>query len=285
MAHPHAQALSFGSKAPQISEDDLKGKYLWMVEYGEAATRYIEFLKALNELATIALGDIAWFDRVTGMEKELFMPVITRAFETETNGGEKVTSEMLESVRPAGISPAMVRAYIDHVRNLASGDSALRERVSELSQAIMEMTQEANDKGFMSCTDMFTTAYRAYDLHFQEESKSVCASITLQFKQSMYLTRRAFRGTLTIFNGHETNPITGARLHRQYAISMENLPKAIASRYTWKNSEKDLPELQILKILTAGALMHKKTGIATILYIPTKKRHQPNRRCIHLPVR
>lgn len=271
MAHPHAQALSFGSKAPQISEDDLKGKYLWMVEYGEAATRYIEFLKALNELATIALGDIAWFDRVTGMEKELFMPVITRAFETETNGGEKVTSEMLESVRPAGISPAMVQAYIDHVRNLASGDSALRERVSELSQAIMEMTQEANDKGFMSCTDMFTTAYQAYDLHFQEESKSVCATITLQFKQSMYLTRQAFRGTLTIFNGHETNPITGARLHLTVRDKYGELAESDRFEVHLEELREGFTGASNLEDPNGWSLDAQKTGIATILYIPTKK--------------
>ena len=45
------------------------------------------------------------------------------------------------------------------------------------------------------------------------KSSSVCASITLQFKQTMTMTRQAFRGSLIVFNGHEDTPMKNAKLN------------------------------------------------------------------------
>ena len=41
----------------------------------------------------------------------------------------------------------------------------------------------------------------------QQSSSSLCASVTVQFSQTMTMTREAFEGTLTINNGHESVPM------------------------------------------------------------------------------
>ena len=47
----------------------------------------------------------------------------------------------------------------------------------------------------------------AQDYMANHTSTSVCASVTVQFSQKMTMTREAFEGTLTINNGHESEPM------------------------------------------------------------------------------
>ena len=45
------------------------------------------------------------------------------------------------------------------------------------------------------------------DTDEKEPSKGVCSTISLSFKQTITVARQAFRGTLTMFNGHEAQAI------------------------------------------------------------------------------
>lgn len=48
--------------------------------------------------------------------------------------------------------------------------------------------------------------------YFENESLSVCASVNLQLSQTLAMTREAFDGTLTLYNGNTTTPITNLKL-------------------------------------------------------------------------
>lgn len=103
------------------------------------------------------------------------------------------------------------------------------------------------------------------DEDINEASKGVCSSISLQFSQTMTMTRQAFRGTLTVFNGHETLPMEDVRLN----LEVKDVDGNIAtSREFQINTEK-------LDTFTGDLdggwnLDAQKTGTVTILFIPSK---------------
>ena len=66
--------------------------------------------------------------------------------------------------------------------------------------------------GFSHPYEMYNSAVAmlndfAQDYMSRHTSSSVCASVTVQFSQKMTMTREAFQGTLTINNGHESQPM------------------------------------------------------------------------------
>ena len=62
--------------------------------------------------------------------------------------------------------------------------------------------------GYNSLSDMYYESKSSLDSIVEGmNSSSVCASVTVQFSQKMTMTREAFEGTLTINNGHESQPM------------------------------------------------------------------------------
>ena len=91
---------------------------------------------------------------------------------------------------------------------------------------------------------------------------SVCASVTLQIDQRVTMTREAFRGTLTLHNGNETDAMKNVSLN--LIIKDEN-------RVNCNN----LFQIETEKLTTLtgidgnGSLGANSDGSATILFIPT----------------
>jgi len=76
----------------------------------------------------------------------------------------------------------------------------------------MEIEDYANRNGFSLPYEMFSRSAEmlndfALDYVERHSSTSLCASVTVQFSQKMTMTREAFEGTLTINNGHESQPM------------------------------------------------------------------------------
>ena len=99
-------------------------------------------------------------------------------------------------------------------------------------------------------------------------SNSVCSSASLGFKQGSVMTRQAFRGTLTINNNHPSLPLQNLKLHIEVRDEEGNLatqrefqinPEALNGDFEGE-----------LDFDSGWNLKNGGTGVATILFIPTK---------------
>lgn len=99
----------------------------------------------------------------------------------------------------------------------------------------------------------------------REPSKGVCSTISLSFKQTITVARQAFRGTLTMFNGHESQAIDSLQLNLEVRDSKGQL--ATSRQFAISNESIDHFGGKLKGPWTLEA---KQTGTATILFVPSK---------------
>jgi ACT domain-containing protein len=118
-------------------------------------------------------------------------------------------------------------------------------------------------RGFTDVGDMYTQSMATIEEEIDAGRNSVCASVTIQIKQKVVMTREAFEGTLTIFNGHTTTAMKDIKLNLE--IRDEN---GVLSNDLFQINTK------ALSILTGidgtGTLGAQEKGSATVLFIPEK---------------
>ncbi len=96
---------------------------------------------------------------------------------------------------------------------------------------------------------------------------TVCSSITLQFSQSMVMTRQAFLGTLTVFNGNDDKAMKDVKM----ALSITDQEGKVATSHEFQINPETLDGFNGALSLDAGwTLNAKSTGVATIMFIPTR---------------
>jgi len=128
----------------------------------------------------------------------------------------------------------------------------------------MKMALEyATSLGYSSVGDMKNKASQTLLGEIQNQRSSVCASVSIKISQRLVMTREAFEGTLTIFNGNTTT-------------AMEEIELNLEIRNSNGELANDLFEIETkaLDILTGidgtGTLGAEQKGSATILFIPEK---------------
>ncbi len=118
-------------------------------------------------------------------------------------------------------------------------------------------------RGFQSVGEMYNFAYDIFEGYTDNLSNSVCATVSVQFSQTLTMTREAFEGTLTIFNGHESDPMENISLDLE--IKDEN---GILSNDLFQINLLRLN--QITGIDGAGMLDAQTEGTAVIQFIPER---------------
>jgi len=121
----------------------------------------------------------------------------------------------------------------------------------------------AVSKGFNSVGELYNDALKTIKKQLEDEHSSVCASVTIQITQKVVMTREAFEGTLTIYNGNKTTAMKEIKLDLE--IKDEN---GVLSNDLFQIDTK------ALSILTGidgtGTLGPDEKGSATVLFIPEK---------------
>ena len=98
-----------------------------------------------------------------------------------------------------------------------------------------------------------------------EPSKGVCSTISLSFKQTITVARQAFRGTLTMFNGHEAQAIDSLQLN----LEVRDNEGKLATSQQFAVSNESIDHFGG-KLKGPWTLEAKQTGTATILFVPSK---------------
>ena len=100
-----------------------------------------------------------------------------------------------------------------------------------------------------------------------DDSPSICSTVTLSFKQKMVMTRQAFRGTLTVNNGNETTAMKNVKM----TLEVRDMDGNLTTSHEFQIDAESLDGFEgNLDFVSGWTLGSGKTGVATILFIPTK---------------
>ena len=117
-------------------------------------------------------------------------------------------------------------------------------------------------KGYTDIADMFETSNSYLEEYFSHGKSSVCASVTIQIDQKLTMTREAFRGTLTINNGHDFEPM------QNISLNLEVTDEAgVNCTHLFHIETERLVNMS--GISGNGTLNANSEGSAVILFIPT----------------
>lgn len=214
-------------------------------------------------------GDVAWLSSDAAQLNE-FLYNVDKSLNKDGVIKEEAMPALMAS-RPENISKDKVAKFVERWNNTNLGNQGGNYIDTDSIIGFMEMIgvvdSLANSLGYKSIDECYAAEYDKCLEQLEEQSNSVCSSISLQLSQTMAMTRQAFRGTLTVFNGNEEKPMKDVKL----TLDVRGKDGNIATSHEFQiNAEKlegfvGQPSLDAGWTLDAG-----KTGTATVLFIPTK---------------
>lgn len=223
--------------------------------------------KAFQNMLLEYFGDEVWVNETNGEDLQDLMVML------QTSEEEVLTADNYIKYKPQNVTKEQYYKFIERLNNtaLAKTDDGNYIDLSKVAGYVNEINS-ANEQsvlmGYESTTDMLRKEYALLKGRLEESSSSVCSSITLQFTQKMVMTRQAFRGTLTVFNGNEQEAMKDVKLTLTVTDEKGNI--AMSDKFQ-VNPEKLEGFNGKLDFTDGWTLDAQKTGVATVLFIPTKK--------------
>lgn len=120
----------------------------------------------------------------------------------------------------------------------------------------------AESRGAEDLAELAMTAIETTESAGDQASGAVCASVTIQINQELTMTREAFEGTLTVFNGHPTD-------------ALDSLTVNLEVRLLNGESTTELFQIETIQLTNlsdvegTGAIAAEEEGSAKFLFIPT----------------
>lgn len=223
--------------------------------------------KAFQNMLLEYFGDEVWVNETNGEDLQDLMVML------QTSEEEVLTADNYIKYKPQNVTKEQYYKFIERLNNtaLAKTDDGNYIDLSKVAGYVNEINS-ANEQsvlmGYESTTDMLRKEYALLRGRLDESSSSVCSSITLQFTQKMVMTRQAFRGTLTVFNGNEQEAMKDVKLTLTVTDEKGNI--AMSDKFQ-VNPEKLEGFNGKLDFTDGWTLDAQKEGVATVLFIPTKK--------------
>ena len=120
----------------------------------------------------------------------------------------------------------------------------------------------AENRGAEDLAELAMTAIQTTETAGDQAAGAVCAAVTIQINQELTMTREAFEGTLTVFNGHPTD-------------MLDSLTVNLEVRLLNGESTTDLFQIETIQLTNlsdvegTGAIAAEEEGSAKFLFIPT----------------
>lgn len=223
--------------------------------------------KAFQNMLLEYFGDEVWVNETNGEALQDLMVML------QTSEEEVLTADNYIKYKPQNVTKEQYYKFIERLNNtaLAKTDDGNYIDLSKVAGYVNEINS-ANEQsvlmGYESTTDMLRKEYALLKGRLDESSSSVCSSITLQFTQKMVMTRQAFRGTLKVFNGNEQEAMKDVKL----TLTVTDEKGNIAMKDKFQVNPEKLEGFNGKLDFTDGwTLDAQKEGVATVLFIPTKK--------------
>ncbi len=251
-----------GPTIPPIMEQ--AGRELEYAVYNDEAQRayYSEYM-----------GSLDWESKENFID---FARMIDSVVRDETIFDEATINKIKLEMQGTDISPTEIDVYVNRWNSTMEAwgkgigtptplypDIVDQDSLEIFRQRIAEAHDYAISLGYTSVGEMRFKAFNTLKEELEDNRSSICASVSIKISQKLVMTREAFEGTLTIFNGNETT-------------AMEEVKLNIEIRNSNGELSNDLFEIETkaLDILTGidgtGSLGAEETGSATILFIPEK---------------
>lgn len=282
LALPDFPDFPFIPELPDLLDSPLIQKYFGShkmfnsMNDGSTGTDWIDYFNAnfllycaqsayVNKVVEEFMGDSAWF----GEEDETVISFLEYA---STLNLDDFTYDNLIDYKPESISNEQLAVFVNRLRNSFGEIDATQPHINDDKllndfEQFFECENIAHNKGFSTMFEMFVAALNELKEHMDEESNSVCSSISLQFSQQMVMTRQAFRGTLKVYNGHDSIAMQDVKL--LLTVTDEN-GKLATSHEFQINPEKLIGFDGELSLDSGWSLDAGENGVATVLFIPTK---------------
>ena len=231
---------------------------------------YLDVFEGVYNGLEVFFNEAAWLDSDID-ELDEFMRIV---IERDSIYGHVDIDQLLLSKVPSNINETQVYAFIERYNNtidlmngqtINSGNFIPVDTLYNIVVELLGIENESKELGYESGSDrmihLIADANHYLDMH---KSENVCAKVTVQFSQKMTMTREAFEGTLTIHNGHDTDPM-----------------EAIAVNFVIKDEDgNDCTNLFQINTLSlnnitgidgSGSIDGGMDGVAKIQFIPTKQ--------------
>ena len=247
----------------------VSGEPSYMTHFSDISKIKLKELVGYYGYMVEVLGDTIWLYEASLQDMYNVMDAAKKQ-----NGKLSMTS--MKSAQPDGISDDIYQKFIDRYNNTLDFDATgktsenmiLQDEVRKYIDLINTATDEALALGYYSLEEMWNTESDIYREQLAQGHNSVCSTISLQISQTMTMTRQAFRGTLTVFNGNETTAMTDVKLR---LTATNRLTGEVATSREFEIHAESLKGFEgTLDMESGWTLAGKATGTATILFIPSK---------------
>ena len=242
----------------------------YIEEFAEKAKIPLKEMTAFRKVLVELFGNENWVDKTTIGDLYTTLTMINSE-ETDI-----LDSKKLLPIKPEGITQSEFEAFIERLNNtelknagkeIGNDNFIHNELIVQYYQEIGKAEDESEKLGYVSTNEMWLMEGVKIKEKLDESTSAVCSSITLLFTQQMTMTRQAFRGTLSIFNGSEDTSMGDIKLN----LTVKDEDGNIAGSDKFQiNPEKIDGFSGNLDFNSGWTLEAQNTGTATILFIPTK---------------
>ena len=223
------------------------------------------FNSSCGSIFNLYYGDMEW--AFTPKEE---MDVFSANVERYLNDEASILD--VRDAKPSNINEEQLNKFIENIKYRKEHDGELKNMNLFIYHAnVIDWAESiAKEHGYEDTYEVLQGAIDEYEIGEEERNSSkssVCASIKLQINQTMTMTRQAFLGTLTVFNGHESEPMTDIKLD----LKVTNPDGDVATSHEFQINPTSLDVFSGNLNFTDGwSLAANSTGTATITFIPTK---------------
>ncbi len=254
----------------------------YAVTLGPVLEKFIGMQDALGRMIQETCGDEAWME-ASVFEVIKFLALVGSHMQ-EDGYIEGVPQELIDN-RPNGINESQVVALVQRLNNTVMrerGEAYNAQNVIDFDvvDGCLDYMENVNDyaeaSGYEGITDMYTNRLASasvkarQDLKAAErrETEGICSTVKLSFSQKAVLARQAFRGTLTVNNGHEDEALKNLKV---YLVVRRVKDQKLATTHEFQIEPEALDGFEGDLTLDAGwKLDASATGTATILFIPSR---------------
>ena len=278
-------------RALSYTDNSLPLEYKEFLEMAGAATNMV---KINGEIELEYYGESAWLN----LSYSQTAPVAWAIEQVEKEGALAIDNPNISIYCPDGISLDRMKRFLRRWYNtyyvpknssaylLPDPDGVIRkidlQRMTDLSQDMLDESKlifnrrNAGKRRFSSDRSGVTPTIAAAVLEpfnaavekMGTRSNSVCATITLQFNQTMTMTRQAFRGTLKVHNGNTEESMKDVVLELEVRNASDG---SVATSREMQMNVESLDGFEGSLNFTDGwTLEANGDGTATILFIPSK---------------
>ena len=241
----------------------------WLTSYRLAAEIPAQEQWAFNAIQLEIFGDTAWVTETTPEE-------IYAVLKAATAQEGTITLDALRDVKPQGISEAQLARFVERLNNSTAfdkngteSDNRINgENFAKYAELIEKAEAASREMGYKNTDEMWIAESVKFKENAENKGNTVCATITLQINQTMTMTRQAFRGTLTVYNGNKSQAMKDVKLKLNVTNTQT---QQVATAKEFEMHTESLVGFKGELPMDAGwYLGTDSTGTATILFIPSK---------------